>query len=153
MTAGAPGVELRALTTQDVPALVRMEDELFGAGAWSAQSLLEEVVGPGRWYVGAQDAAGDLDGEDVQVMTIGTDLAHQGRGVGRLLLTALLARGRELGARAALLEVRVDNEPALRLYESAGFERLGLRRGSYQPENADAWTMRLDLRRDDGEAP
>ncbi|MDC7120682.1 ribosomal protein S18-alanine N-acetyltransferase [Cellulomonas fimi] len=161
MTAGAPGVELRALTTQDVPALVRMEDELFGAGAWSAQSLLEEIVGPGRWYVGAQDAAGDLvgyaglwfDGEDVQVMTIGTDVAHQGRGVGRLLLTALLTRGRELRARAALLEVRVDNEPALRLYESAGFERLGLRRGYYQPENADAWTMRLDLRRDDGEAP
>lgn len=161
MTAGAPGVEVRALTTQDVPALVRMEDELFGAGAWSAQSLLEEIVGPGRWYVGAQDGSGALvgyaglwfDGEDVQVMTVGTDLAHQGRGIGRLLLTALLDHGRRLGARAALLEVRVDNAPALHLYESAGFERLGLRRGYYQPENADAWTMRLDLGRHEGEAP
>ncbi|GCE78079.1 ribosomal protein S18-alanine N-acetyltransferase [Cellulomonas biazotea] len=161
MSEAAPGVVVRALTPQDVPALVRMEDALFGAGAWSARTLEEELVGPGRWYVGAQDAAAGtlvgyaglwFDGFDAQVMTIGTDTAHQGRGIGRLLLSALLDRARTLGAGVVLLEVRVDNDPALRLYESAGFVRFGLRRGYYQPENADAWTMRLDLRGDEGEA-
>jgi len=153
-------LRLRPLTTDDVPALDVMERALFGAGAWSPASLAEEITGPGRWYVGAQYGHGPLvgyaglwfDGYDAQVMTIGTAVEHQGRGVGRVLLDALVARARELGAPAVLLEVRVDNEPALRLYQRAGFERLGLRRGYYQPENKDAWTMRLDLTRAPGGA-
>ncbi|CAM5782767.1 ribosomal protein S18-alanine N-acetyltransferase [Cellulomonas persica] len=146
-------LRLRPLTPDDVPALDILEKELFGAAAWSTESLAQEVVGPGRWYVGAQYDAGPLvgyaglwfDGLDAQVMTIGTAAAYQGRGVGRALLDALLDRARELGATSVLLEVRVDNEPALRLYQGVGFTRLGLRRGYYQPENKDAWTMRLDL--------
>lgn len=149
-----PGVVVRLLGRDDLPALARMEVELFGAGAWSVASLAEELQGPGRWYVGAQDVVtGELvgyaglwfDGYDAQVMTIGTDTAHQGRGVGALLLDTLVNRARELGAGNVLLEVRVDNDPALRLYERAGFVRLGRRRGYYQPEDVDAWTMSLPL--------
>jgi ribosomal-protein-alanine N-acetyltransferase len=144
---------LRPLTPADLDDLVAMEHELFGAGAWSRASLAEEIDGPGRWYVGAVDAAGALvgyaglwfDGYDGQVMTIGTRTSAQGQGVGRLLLDALLQHARTLGAESVLLEVRVDNEPALRLYERAGFERFGRRKGYYQPENVDAWTMRLAL--------
>lgn len=150
---GRAPLRLRPLTPDDVPALDVLEKQLFGAAAWSTDSLAQEVVGPGRWYVGAQYGAGPLvgyaglwfDGVDAQVMTIGTAVAHQGTGVGRALLDALVARARELGAPSVLLEVRVDNEPALRLYEAVGFEKLGMRRGYYQPENKDAWTMRLDL--------
>ncbi len=147
-------VVLRPLTPADLDTLEAIERELFGAGAWSRASLAEELDGPGRWYVGAQDGeSGELvgyaglwfDGYDAQVMTIGTRTAAQGRGVGRLLLDALLDRARALAAGDVLLEVRVDNEPALRLYERAGFERFGRRRGYYQPENVDAWTMRLRL--------
>jgi [ribosomal protein S18]-alanine N-acetyltransferase len=143
---------VRPLTAADLPALELLERELFGAGAWSAAMLAEELVGPGRWYVGVEIdgilagyAGLWFDGDDAQVMTIGTATTHQGHGLGREMLAALVARARELGAASVLLEVRVDNEPALRLYERAGFERLGVRRGYYQPENKDAWTMRLDL--------
>jgi [ribosomal protein S18]-alanine N-acetyltransferase len=150
---GASDVTLRPLVATDLDDLEAMEHELFGAGAWSRASLAEELTGPGRWYVGAQDAAGVLvgyaglwfDGYDGQVMTIGTRTAAQGRGIGRVLLDALVGRARALGADDVLLEVRVDNEPALRLYEGAGFERFGRRKGYYQPENVDAWTMRLHL--------
>ena len=143
---------VRPLTAADLPVLEVLERELFGAGAWSAAMLAEELVGPGRWYVGV-DVDGILagyaglwfDGDDAQVMTIGTATAQQGRGLGAVMLSALVARAREIGAASVLLEVRVDNEPALRLYERAGFARLGLRRGYYQPENKDAWTMRLEL--------
>ncbi|GEL96624.1 ribosomal protein S18-alanine N-acetyltransferase [Cellulomonas terrae] len=146
-------VEVRALTPADLPALERMEVELFGPAAWSPESLAAEIVGPGRWYVGAT-VGGELvgyaglwfDGFDAQVMTIGTDERFQGQGLGRLMLANLLDRAREVGAAVVLLEVRVDNLAALHLYESVGFERLGKRRGYYQPGNIDAWTMRLDLR-------
>ena len=145
--------EIRVLTAADLPALERMEIELFGAAAWSPESLASEITGPGRWYVGAV-VDGELvgyaglwfDGYDAQVMTLGTDARFQGRGYGRLMLDNLLERAREVGAAVVLLEVRVDNEPAIHLYERAGFERLGKRRAYYQPGNIDAWTMRLDLR-------
>jgi len=145
--------EIRVLTAADLPALERMEIELFGAAAWSPESLASEITGPGRWYVGAV-VDGDLvgyaglwfDGYDAQVMTIGTDARFQGRGLGRRMLDNLLDRARTVGAAVVLLEVRVDNDPAIHLYESVGFERLGMRRAYYQPGNIDAWTMRLDLR-------
>ena len=147
-----PG-ELRALTPADLPDLERMEVELFGAAAWSPESLASEISGPGRWYVGV--VVGDelvgyaglwFDGYDAQVMTIGTDERFQGRGLGRRMLVDLLDRARAVGAAVVLLEVRVDNDPAIHLYESVGFERLGMRRAYYKPGNIDAWTMRLDLR-------
>ncbi len=151
-------VDLRPLTTGDLPVLARLERDLFGAGAWSPAMLAEALTGPDRWYVAAVDRAplgGTtvvgyaglwFDGDDAQVMTIGVAAAHQGRGVGGRLLDALVRRARALGAASVLLEVRVDNEPALALYRRFGFVTLGRRRGYYQPENADAWTMRLDLR-------
>jgi len=153
MTEQPDGVVVRVLCPADLPDLERMEVELFGAAAWSPESLAAEIVGPGRWYVGAV-VGGALvgyaglwfDGFDAQVMTIGTDERHQGRGVGRRMLENLLDRARTLGAAVVLLEVRVDNDPAIHLYESVGFEKLGMRRAYYQPGNIDAWTMRLDLR-------
>ena len=72
--------------------------------------------------------------------------AHaQRRGVGGLLLDALLAAAREGGASAVLLEVRADNEPAKALYAARGFERIGVRRRYYQPEDVDALVLRLRL--------
>ena len=153
MTEQPDGVVVRVLCPADLPDLERMEVELFGAAAWSPESLAAEIVGPGRWYVGAV-VDGALvgyaglwfDGFDAQVMTIGTDERFQGRGLGRRMLENLLDRARTLSAAVVLLEVRVDNDPAIHLYESLGFERLGMRRAYYQPGNIDAWTMRLDLR-------
>ena len=43
-----------------------------------------------------------------------------------------------------LLEVRVDNEPALHLYEKGGFERISVRRG-YFPGGVDGLVMRLRI--------
>lgn len=151
MSAPAVDVVVRPLVDADLSALDRMERALFGVSAWSRQMLADELVGPGRTYVGAELPGGSLvgyaglwfDGRDAQVMTVATDAAHQGRGIARRMLVALLDRAREVGAQSVLLEVRVDNAPAIHLYESLGFRQLGRRRGYYQPENVDAWTMQL----------
>ena len=46
---------------------------------------------------------------------------YRGRGVGRLLLERVEARGRELGCCKLTLEVRADNPRAQRLYARVGF--------------------------------
>lgn len=53
--------------------------------------------------------------------------AHRGRGIGRDLLTELIARARTLhGLREIALTVATTQTAALGLYESLGFERFGL---------------------------
>lgn len=156
--------DVRELRVADVPRVVDLEQQLFGLSAWTEAMVREELAAPGRWYVGVD---GDdlvrgtpsltptsrlvayaglwFDGDDAQVMTIGVAPGSQRRGLGSLLLDALVERSRQLGARSVLLEVRVDNDPAIALYERFGFTVLGRRRRYYQPEGVDAWTMHLRL--------
>ncbi len=158
-----PRFRLRPLRSADFDRVLELERILFGAGAWTYGMLADELAGLGRWYVVAELAGPEamrygagrrpvigyaglwFDGDVAQVMTIGVDPEYQRLGVGRELLRALVDRSRQLGASAVLLEVRVDNEPALALYRAFGFEQIGRRRRYYQPEDKDAYTMRLDL--------
>ena len=93
-----------------------------------------DVVG----YAGLCAYSGDVS----YIQTIGVTTAHQGRGVGTALLVALLRQADERGSANIDLEVRADNASAISLYEKHGFNRLGLRRGYYQPSGADALVMR-----------
>ncbi len=152
-------VRLRPLRNADFDRVLELERQLFGRGAWTYGMLADELAGLGRWYIVAEperlDRAGDqpvvgyaglwFDGDVTQVMTIGVDPAVQRHGVGRQLLTALIERSRKVKAEAVLLEVRVDNAPAIEMYRDFGFEILGVRKRYYQPEDMDAYTMRLDL--------
>jgi [ribosomal protein S18]-alanine N-acetyltransferase len=143
----------RPLGLDDLPRLAELEEELFAPSPWSEWMLREELSAPGRTYLGIDDEDGRpvayaglwFDGDVAQVMTIGVARDAQRRGLGTLLLEALVARARDHGASAVLLEVRVDNEAAIALYERHGFAVLTRRRRYYQPEDVDAFTMRLML--------
>ncbi len=78
-----------------------------------------------------------------QVQTIAVDREHWSTGLGARLLAELLTTATAFDCREVLLEVRVDNTRAQRLYERFGFEPVGVRRGYYQPGNVDALVMRL----------
>jgi ribosomal-protein-alanine N-acetyltransferase len=54
-------VTLRPATPEDVPGLVALEAALFGPDAWSAATVLSELVGPGRH---ALVSVADRTGED-----------------------------------------------------------------------------------------
>lgn len=152
-------VELRPLRAGDLPRVALLEIELFGRSAWSFAMLAEELGALGRWYVAAEEVREDrvgpgevvgyaglwFDGELSQIMTIGVATEAQHDGIGSRLLQALIDHSRTLGARGLLLEVAVTNTPAIAMYEKFGFARLGVRKRYYQPEDVDAWTMRLDL--------
>lgn len=151
--AAPPAARLRPLTLDDLTRVAELERQLFGPSAWTEAMLAAELHAPGRWYVAAVEGDDTLvgyaglwfDGDVTQVMTIGVAPAVQRQGLGTALMSALVERSRQLGAGAVLLEVRVDNAPALAMYERFGFTVLRLRRRYYQPEDADAWTMRLAL--------
>ena len=53
----------------------------------------------------------------------------RGRGIGRLLLTQLLADGAALGIARLSLSVSLDNPRAVQLYRSVGFDQVGAEAG------------------------
>ena len=68
-------------------------------------------------------------------------------GIGRKAMEALIAFGKGCGLEVLQLEVRSDNVPAIALYESLGFEKLGLYKNfmKVNGQACDAWYMNLYL--------
>lgn len=145
-------VTISPLRRQDVPRCVEIEHAIFpGDDPWSEASFRAELANANH-YLGAYltdrtligyaglAVVGRMPDAEASVHTIAVDSAFQGRGVGKLLLRALLVRADEVGA-PVFLEVRTDNVPAISLYLAHGFEQIGLRRRYYQPSGADAYTM------------
>ena len=59
------------------------------------------------------------------------DRHRQGEGLGRALVVHLLERAQSLQAGSVFLEVRPSNMVAYKLYESVGFNEIGVRRDYY----------------------
>lgn len=143
---------LEPLRRTDLRRCAELEDILFdGDDPWR-ESAFQAELDAGHHYVGAYVDDVGLVGyagiavlgaprqAEASVHTIGVDPDWQGKGIGRALLRALLARADEVGA-PVYLEVRTDNETAIGLYEAHGFTRIGMRRRYYWPSGADAYTM------------
>lgn len=71
----------------------------------------------------------DVGGE-LQVMDIGTLLQFRNQGVAKTLLQKLMAKARDENKKI-VLEVSVENSPAIRLYESLGFQKVRVRSKYY----------------------
>ena len=165
----ARGARLREMAWTDIPRLAELEREAFADDAWSEQSWWAELAGrPRREYVVLTEAGGpqapvtvgpqaaassgeilgyaglDHSGDTADVMTITIAPAGRRRGLGSLLLDALIELTQARGEGHLLLEVRADNAPALALYHRAGFTRVTTRR-RYYPGDVDAHVLRLTL--------
>lgn len=144
-------VRLAPLEYEDLPRVAELERQLFAGDDPWGESTLRGELDHGNHYVGAWDGdrlvgyagiavVGTRRDAEASVHTIGVDPDWQGQGIGRALLSALLAVADEFRA-PVYLEVRTDNAAAIALYRAHGFATIGLRRRYYQPSGADAFTM------------
>lgn len=147
--------KLREMRWWDIDRVLELEKDLFPEDAWSRGMFWSELAhargdGATRRYLVAEDdgrivgyaglaSAGDLG--DVQTIAVARD--QQGTGLGARLLTELLRAATAFECAEVMLECRVDNTRAQKLYERFGFAPIGFRRGYYQPGNVDALVMRL----------
>ena len=83
--------------------------------------------------------------QEAELLRLAVDPNLRRGGHGRALLRHSEARLAAMGIQTLLLEVRVSNAPARRLYEAEGWGRQGLRRAYYR-DGEDAALYRKELK-------
>lgn len=154
MTTESTGVvRLVPMTREHITNLMQFERQMFGTEAWTESGYRTELADTRhRFYVAAEDGAALVGwagvmviGDEAQILTVGVVPDARRRGIGRLLLDALITEAVRRGATTAFLEVRADNAPARALYTNDGFVEIGTRRGYYDAGRMDAVVMRRDF--------
>lgn len=143
-------LEIRPMKHSDLTEVLKLEKALFPIDAWSEELFLAElaevsisrdvsvavldskIVGYASFrYVGKQG--------DVNTVAVATD--QQGKGIGTALMDWLESQAALRNVREIFLDVRSDNEPAMKLYAARGYERINIRR-NYYGNTIDANVMR-----------
>ncbi|WP_285662933.1 ribosomal protein S18-alanine N-acetyltransferase [Actinorhabdospora filicis] len=134
-----------------IEALEPIEREVFAAEAWSPAMFWSELAAGHHYLVAVEDgelagyAGLAVTGDEAWINNIAVVPLRRGHGLGRRMVGDLLDEARRRGAATVALEVAVDNAPAQRLYDSYGFEQIGVRRGYYQATGTDALVMIKEL--------
>jgi ribosomal-protein-alanine N-acetyltransferase len=147
------GIAIRGAAAHDLDTIAALEASTFSQ-PWSRQSFADLAATPFAKVLVAASAAGAVVGYAVvyfasdqsELANLAVAVTHRGQGIGRRLLEGAIAEAMAHGATAMFLEVRASNVAAQSLYESAGFERVGIRRRYYQQPVEDALVLRAALR-------
>jgi ribosomal-protein-alanine acetyltransferase len=155
--------QLRRAAVSDLEAIMAIESSVFQGDAWSTDAMRADLASPHCYYLVALPVetstepaqSAELAGyagllaprgaKEADIQTIAVAPEARRRGLGRVLMISLLNEARRRGAHEVFLEVRADNPNAEALYESLGFERIGIRPHYYQPDDVDAVVMRAPL--------
>jgi [ribosomal protein S18]-alanine N-acetyltransferase len=156
-------MKIRPATQADLPQLVAISEAADSAAHWTRQQWLDifhsQIPARRAWiaWSASDDATGGASAHDpahgigflvaqcgspeweLENMAVLPDFRR--RGVGAALLSALLGQARARRAERVLLEVRVSNRSAIRLYEQGGFRRLARRPGYYRNPAEDALVL------------
>ena len=79
--------------------------------------------------------------DEAHITNIAVRKHYQRRGIGELLLIAIIGLAIELKANIMTLEVRASNIPAQNLYRKYGFTQVGVRHGYYTDNHEDGLLM------------
>ncbi len=86
--------------------------------------------------------------DEVHLLNVSIDLNHQNQGLGRQLILQMCDVAKQHNAESMLLEVRPSNQVAVHLYNSIGFNEVGVRKNYYPSSNGkreDALIMAMSL--------
>ncbi len=161
---------IQPMRVQDIPEVLEIERVCFSM-PWSAHAYRYEIEeNTLSWYIVARPAPSQTEKrllsrilnlgsagqprtpiigyggfwmmvDEAHISTLAVAPAYRRRGVGELLLLALIEEAQRRGAAAVTLEVRVSNLPAQRLYEKYGFTVQGRRVRYYSDNGEDAYIM------------
>lgn len=137
-------MRIRQMTAEDILAVAQIEKECFSQ-PWSEQGFLDgmkdaiffvaedpQIVG----YIGMYRMP-----PEGEITNVAVTQKMRGKGYGRELLLTMQRWAAEHEIDRIILEVRSKNEPAIQLYRTYGFEKIGVRKNFYQFPREDADIM------------
>lgn len=147
----ASRIEFSEMTEFDLDEIMRVERLSFRT-PWSRNMFMEELGRhQSRTFVAR---AADLPGEplvgyvmfwtildELHILNIAVDPEWRRAGVGTELMNLVFRYAAESTAAVIVLDVRVGNAPARRLYEQFGFRAVGIRPQYYSDTGEDALVM------------
>ncbi len=145
---------IRTVRVSDLKAIWEIEQVCFGPEVrFSFESFVEMALS--HEYSGiVAEADGKVvafaflhlpkDAPRCTLVTVNVLPDYRREGMGRSLVRHLNDISRGLKKRYVELQVSVENEPALALYHSIGFEKVTLEKNFY-PDGQDAWVMEKKL--------
>ena len=157
MSAPAPSITVRAAGPLDVSVISAMHADCFtdglGGQVWNQAAIAEVLAMPGAYGLLAVEEVADVPGDGVppagfvlgravsgecEILSLGVPRCWRRRGLGRVLLRAVVERARETGARRAFLAVAEDNAAARGLYLAEGFTVVARRPAYYRRAAGDS---------------
>ena len=140
-------IQIRRMTTKDVPVVVRIENEIFSE-PWSADSFRIGLETKNDIYLVAEED-GEILGycglwgviDEGQITNVAVAPQHRRRGIAEKMLRELMQQAAEADFAEFALEVRVSNAPAIALYHKLGFHDAGIRKDFYAKPREDAIIM------------
>ena len=143
-------MKFESLKYEHLRQMAEIEREAFDQ-PWNERMFIPEVEDPSAHYlVGVRGDEVICYGgfhkvlDEAHITNIAVRNTDRGRGIGKFLMSALIAKAREKGAKHITLEVKSTNIPAIRMYEGFGFRVEGVRKRYYN-NMFDALVMWLDL--------
>jgi len=133
--------------------LLALEEACFSTDRISRRNLRNLLRSPSAYCVGAyRDGAlvasmvilFKSNSRSARVYSLAVSEAVRGMGIGRRMMAKAEREARMRGCDRMRLEVRMDNIPAIRLYESFGFADTAVLPGYYD-DGAHAFVMRKEL--------
>jgi ribosomal-protein-alanine N-acetyltransferase len=139
---------IRPASAEDPETLAELELRCF-PDPWPAEGFRATLDTPGGAGFVATSASGLAGyvltlnaGRVAELLNVAVAPEHRRHGLARRLIDRALGALEAEGVEEVFLEVRESNEAAIRLYEAAGFGRIGRRRGYYRRPAEDALVLR-----------
>lgn len=140
-------IEIRRMRTEDVDAVAQLEQAIF-AQPWSRRGFLDAIQMEHTVFLVAEED-GEIRGyigmyvsiDEGEITNVAVDAGQRCRGIGETMLRQMLQEAKKRAIAKIVLEVRVSNQSAIRLYERNGFRMLGIRKGFYELPREDAYIM------------
>lgn len=140
---------IRKMTEEDLHEVCVIEQETF-SDPWSKEDFSNSMKEASNTYL-VVVIEGKIAGycgywgicEEGYIYNVAVKKEYRRHHIGHEMLKALLEDAHSRGITSMTLEVRLSNEPAIRLYEALGFERAGIRKDFYTKPRESAVIMWL----------
>ncbi len=124
------------MKAEHISEIAQLEKECFSA-PWSEKALADELVNPDSHFLVAEcgEIAGYIGVREIcgeaYITNVAVFESFRKKGIGRMLIRAAAEGASLRNCEFITLEVRVSNAAAIALYESEGFEKVGIRKNFY----------------------